>query len=324
MTGSTRNHSEVGPAQRWSHGLAVITAAATLLLIFVGGVVTNTGSGLAVPDWPTTFGYNMFLYPWSKMVGGIFYEHSHRLIGSVVGLLTVALAVVLWQADARRWVRWLGVAAVVAVIVQGILGGLRVVLLEHALAIVHGCLAQAFFALLVALAVVTSRWWHETRLDAVGIERSLRSFSIVTAAMVYAQIVVGAFVTHIGGGWLHLHLLVAAAVIAHVVLIARRVLGPHADRLELRRPTLQLLGLTALQLALGLALFAGRMGVTLLAPGAALLLPTTHRITGALMLGLAVLLALRLFRLGASRPAVAAMPESLSRLSSGRGQEVIA
>src|SRR5436309_1631193 len=129
----------------WPHHLAVVTADATLLLIFVGGVVTNTGSALAVPDWPTTFGYNMFLYPWSRMVGGIFYEHSHRLIGSVVGMLTVTCAVWLWLTEDRKWMRVVGLVAVVAVIAQGILGGLRVLLLEHGLAIIHGCVAQAFF-----------------------------------------------------------------------------------------------------------------------------------------------------------------------------------
>src|SRR5713101_4422224 len=113
-------------SSRWPHRLAVVTAAATLLLIFVGGLVTNTGSALAVPDWPTTFGYNMFLYPWSRMAGGIFYEHSHRLIGSAVGLLTIALAVWLWVTETRRWVRGLGLLAVAAVIAQGVLGGLRV------------------------------------------------------------------------------------------------------------------------------------------------------------------------------------------------------
>src|ERR1700692_4574300 len=88
---------------RWQHRLPVVTAGATLLLIFVGGVVTNTGSALAVPDWPTTFGYNMFLFPWSRMIGGIFYEHAHRLIGSGVGLLTIALAITLWLAEPRAW-----------------------------------------------------------------------------------------------------------------------------------------------------------------------------------------------------------------------------
>jgi cytochrome c oxidase assembly protein subunit 15 len=311
--------------RRWPHRLAVITAAATVVLIFVGGVVTNTGSGLAVPDWPTTFGYDMFLYPWSRMVGGILYEHSHRLIGAAVGLLTIALAISLWAADSRRWVRWLGVAAVAAVILQGVVGGLRVVLVDQSLAIVHGCVAQAFFALLVALAAFTSRWWCKNEPSQPPlVSRSLSSFSIVTAAMVYVQIGVGALVTHIGGGWLHLHVLVAVVVVAHVMLLARRVLREHADRVELRRPALQLLGLTALQWTLGLALFAERMGAILLPPGPALMLPTTHRITGALILGVAVMLTLRLVRLAASRQAVRAVPESLSPLRSRRGQQVTA
>src|SRR5438132_5493893 len=112
----------------WPHRLAVVTAAAALVLICIGGLVTNTGSALAVPDWPTTFGHNMFLYPWAQMVGGVFYEHSHRLIGAVVGVLTLALGVALWPSR----LRWLGVAAIVAVIAQGVLGGLRVVLLQGA------------------------------------------------------------------------------------------------------------------------------------------------------------------------------------------------
>src|SRR2546422_10813583 len=98
-------------------------------------LVTDTGAALAVPDWPSTFGYNLFFYPWSQMVGGIFYEHSHRLIGAAVGLLTLGLAAALWGAGG--WFRWLGLAAVVAVVAQGVLGGLRVVLLEDTLAIVH-------------------------------------------------------------------------------------------------------------------------------------------------------------------------------------------
>ena len=140
---------------RLAHRLALITAGATFVLILFGGLVTNTGAALAVPDWPTTFGHNMFLYPWAGMVGGIFYEHSHRLIGAVVGLLTLGLGAVLWGAGGR--LRWLGLAAVAAVVVQGLLGGLRVVLLQGTLAILHGCLAQAFFGLLVAIALLTSR-----------------------------------------------------------------------------------------------------------------------------------------------------------------------
>ena len=151
--------SAAGPAQAradtsvWPHRLAVVLACATFPLLFIGGLVTSKGAGLAVPDWPTTFGYNMFLYPWSKMVGNIFYEHSHRLVASAVGLLTIALTLAFWLRERRHWLRWLGVAALLLVILQGVIGGLRVVLLENTLAIVHAAFAQAFFALTVSLAI---------------------------------------------------------------------------------------------------------------------------------------------------------------------------
>ena len=131
----------------WSHRLACATAGATVGLIVAGGLVTNTGAALAVPDWPTTFGHNPFLFPWSGMVGGVLVEHGHRLLGAAIGMLTVILATVLGLVDARRWVRGLGLLAVVLVCAQGLIGGLRVVLLQDALALVHGCLAQLFFAL---------------------------------------------------------------------------------------------------------------------------------------------------------------------------------
>src|SRR3989442_15378056 len=137
-----------------AYRLALATLAATCVLILLGGLVTNTGAALAVPDWPSTFGHNMVLFPWSRMVGGILYEHSHRLMGALVGLLTLALAGALWREGGR--LRRLGLLAVAAVVAQGVLGGLRVVLLEDTLAIFHGCLAQAFFALLAVIALLTA------------------------------------------------------------------------------------------------------------------------------------------------------------------------
>src|SRR5687767_3511012 len=110
-----------------AHRLALVTVAATFVLILFGGLVTNTGAALAVPDWPSTFGHNMFLFPWSGMIGGVFYEHSHRLIGAVVGLLTLALAAALWPRGGR--LRMLGLIALGVVIAQGVIGGLRVILL---------------------------------------------------------------------------------------------------------------------------------------------------------------------------------------------------
>src|SRR5262245_55657187 len=145
---------------RWLNRFAWLTCVATLLLICSGGMVTSKNVGLAVPDWPTTFGYNMFLFPVSKWVGGILFEHTHRLMGSLVGFLTIILAVWVWLREDRRWVRSLGVIAVVGVILQGILGGLRVTMMKDQIGIFHACVAQAFLGLLVVIAVVTTKFWR--------------------------------------------------------------------------------------------------------------------------------------------------------------------
>ncbi|HXH84196.1 MAG TPA: COX15/CtaA family protein, partial [Candidatus Tectomicrobia bacterium] len=199
---------------RLAHRLAVSTAAATTALIVFGGLVTNTGAALAVPDWPTTFGHNMFLFPWSGMVGGVFYEHSHRLLGAVTGLLTLGLALAL--ARAGRRLAWLGLLAVAAVVAQGVIGGLRVVLLADGLAMVHGPLAHAFFGLVVAIAVLTSRRMAEPP----ALDPALRPAILAAAGLVYAQIVFGAFLTH--AGRIDLHLAGAVAVLVLVPLVAAR------------------------------------------------------------------------------------------------------
>jgi cytochrome c oxidase assembly protein subunit 15 len=142
------------------HWYAVVAAASVSLLICSGGLVTSHEAGMAVPDWPNTFGYNMFLFPISRWVGGVFFEHTHRLIASTVGLLTVILCIALFVIESRRWVKTLGLIAVGAVIVQGILGGLRVTENDAVLGLFHGCLAQSFFALMATIALVTSRFWE--------------------------------------------------------------------------------------------------------------------------------------------------------------------
>src|SRR3954454_23932849 len=143
----------------WVHRIALLTAAATFPLIFMGGLVTSHGAGMSVPDWPNSYGYNMFLFPPRLWVGGILYEHTHRLMGTVVGMFSIALALAAWKWETRRWARRLAYAVLGAVIFQGILGGLRVVLVKLDLAIVHACVAQAFFCLATLAAIVTSRWW---------------------------------------------------------------------------------------------------------------------------------------------------------------------
>src|SRR5690348_14675611 len=158
-------------------------------------MVTSKGVGLAVPDWPTTFGYNVFLFPVSKWIGGIFFEHTHRLIASIVGILTIVLATWLWQNEDRPAVRNLGLIAVAAVILQGILGGLRVAMLRDQIGIFHACLAQAFFALMVIIALVTSRCWRE-HVAAIRDGKSLRAIALLTTVLIYVQLALGATMRH--------------------------------------------------------------------------------------------------------------------------------
>ena len=185
-------------ASPWLNRFAWLTCIATLLLICSGGMVTSKNVGLAVPDWPTTFGYNMFLFPVSKWVGGILFEHTHRLMGSLVGLLTIVLAAWLWVSEPRQWVRNLGVIALFLVIVQGILGGLRVTMMKDHIGIFHACVAQAFLGLLVFIAVVTTRFWQSIgsgACDSIKPEL-LKPLAITITIAIYVQLGLGATMRH--------------------------------------------------------------------------------------------------------------------------------
>ena len=178
----------------------MLTAVCTFPLIFIGGLVTSHGAGLAVPDWPNTYGYNMFLFPPSKWVGNIFYEHGHRLFASFVGLLTTILAIWMWKKETRRWARWLGLIAFGTVLFQGILGGLRVVLLKQHIGIFHACLAQSFFCLVIALAFVTSRWWRTAAQKLDSRAAILRTACLITTIVVFCQLALGATMRHTNSG----------------------------------------------------------------------------------------------------------------------------
>jgi cytochrome c oxidase assembly protein subunit 15 len=284
--------------------------AMTLILILFGGLVTNTGAALAVPDWPSTFGHTMFLYPWSGMVGGVFYEHSHRLLGALVGVLTLALAAVLWPAGGR--LRWLGVLAVGAVVAQGVLGGLRVVLLSDSLALVHGCLAQACLALLVILAVLTS---PRGTGPGAPVDASLRTLTLMAGGLVYLQIVLGALLTHTGR--VDLHLVGAVAVFALVPAVTARW-RRHADPVAapLARSLLVLLGL---QLALGLGAFLARFSAIALPGGqpTVLALPVAHRLVGSLILAAVVALSVRALTVCAAATVAAVDAVGGSALTAG-------
>ncbi len=182
----------------WLNRFAWVTVVAALFLICSGGMVTSKGVGLAVPDWPTTFGYNMFLFPVSKWIGGIFFEHTHRLIASAVGFLTIILALWLWRSEDREWVRNLGVIAVAAVVLQGVLGGLRVTMLKNEIGIFHACLAQAFLGLLVVIAVVTTNFWRS--LENVVADPTkfgpIKMIALATTIAIYVQLALGATMRH--------------------------------------------------------------------------------------------------------------------------------
>lgn len=178
------------------HRFAWLTAAATLFLICSGGMVTSKGVGLAVPDWPTTFGYNMFFFPFSNWVGGIFFEHTHRLIASTVGFLSIILAFWLAFSKAARWVKILGWISLGTVILQGVLGGLRVTLLKDEIGIFHACLAQAFLGLVVIIALATSPIWKRLANVQTKAPRPLLTFALVGAGLIYGQLALGATMRH--------------------------------------------------------------------------------------------------------------------------------
>jgi heme a synthase len=214
----------------WPHRWAVLLACATFPLLWVGGLVTTTDAGMAVPDWPSTYGYNLFLYPWQTWLAGpwdIFVEHGHRLLGAGVGMITIGMLVVLWRTEPRAWVRWLGALALGLVVVQGVLGGMRVVLDERTLAMLHGCTGPLFFGLSVALACVTSpRWRNATMMDPVT-SGPIRSLAVVTCILIYLQIVLGAVLRHVPVATepatfataVRFHLFLAAVLSIHIVLL---------------------------------------------------------------------------------------------------------
>ena len=263
--------------------------------------------GLAVPDWPTTFGHNMFLFPWARMVGGVFYEHSHRLVASGVGFLTLVLAVCLWLKEPRAWIRWLGAAALLLVTIQGVVGGLRVVWLQQDFAIIHAALAQAFFGLMVAMALFTSRPWSEVRPRAPrpssGDWTMFQWFCLAATLLIYAQSLLGAVIRHTGTAVV-LHVLMALVVAVQIGLLVVRAFQLGDEVPVFRTLSLSLGLLLVLQLALGAGAYAARFLSfgAVWQPSVIVAVTTGHVVTGALMFALSVVLTLWAFRiLGAGR-----------------------
>jgi cytochrome c oxidase assembly protein subunit 15 len=248
---------------RWPHRWAVALACVTFPLLWVGGLVTTTDSGMAVPDWPNTYGYNLFLYPWQSWITGpwsLFLEHSHRLIGATAGLITIGLVVAVWLTESRRWIRWFSVAILTAVIIQGLLGGIRVLRDDRAVAMFHGCTGPLFFGLTVAMVAFTSRRWQgdEARhtLDAGG---HVCILAVVTCILAYLQIVVGAVLRHMPvsadpmtfAAAVRFHLLLATILSLHILALLWMVLRRARHVQPLNSLACALAGLLVIQLALG-------------------------------------------------------------------------
>lgn len=292
----------------WHHRYVKLVTICTVLLIAAGGMVTSTESGLSVPDWPTTYGWNMFTFPVSKWVGGIRYEHSHRLIASTVGFLTIIMAGWTWWVDPRSWVRRLGFAALGAVILQGLLGGLTVLFfLPAPISIGHAGLAQIFFCLTLTLALVTSPGWKNAA--APVDDAMLRRVAAVTTVLVYTQILLGATMRHTSAGlaipdfpyafghlippvWnapvaIHFAHRVGALIVTVAVLAtSSHVFYHHRGRRELVRPAFLLLMFLSMQVTLGAFVIWSGMDPVV---------NTAHVVNGALVLGTSLVLSLRSF-----------------------------
>lgn len=275
----------------WLHRYAVTLAVCTLFLVVAGASVTSKEAGLSVPDWPLSYGQVM-----PEMTGGVFFEHGHRMVATGVGFMTIILAVWLARVETRSWMKKLGFAALGAVIVQGLLGGLTVkLLLPPAVSVSHACLAQLFFSTTVAIALFTSKTWLE---GASVVEDhgwpSLRSLAIMTPAMVLIQIALGAAFRHRAIGVLP-HVLFSMVVTLAVLFTATFVMHQFPDHRALNASAKALLGVTFLQVMLGVAAYYTRLQAAE-QPLAMVLTTVAHVATGGLTLASSIVLSIQIMR----------------------------
>jgi heme a synthase len=286
------------PYHRGLHQFAIFTSCVALLLIVAGALVTSNDAGLSVPDWPTTFGS---IYKMPHMVGGVMYEHGHRMLAEFVGLLTIILAVWTWRAEKRLWLRCLGVAALGTVIMQGILGGITVLFyLPPAISSAHAAMAQTFFCIAVAIAVFTGRRWVEEqpRVELDTRRPSLFTLTLLSIFVLYVQLILGAMFRHRGlGWWPHVvHAGVVAIVLSWTAIRAISVY-PHVE--GVKRPAITMLSLMVSQLCLGFLAFITRVmwGHDAAQPESPMIVSTVvHVAVGALLLATTVVLAIQVWR----------------------------
>ena len=276
------------------HRFALLTAGATFLLIIAGALVTSKEAGLAVPDWPLSYGTWM-----PPMVGNIVYEHGHRMLAAGVGLLSTILTVWLWKKEPRSWVRWLGLVALGAIVAQGLLGGITVLyFLPQPVSIAHASLAQIFFSLTVSLALFTSPSWRKKEPKALDADNPpLPRLCEATTLALFAQLVLGAAFRHSALGIVP-HLVGAAVVTLGAVWTTKRVWQRYSQQPELLRPALALAGLLGAQLLLGTGAYLARIATAdgVQPPGFLVVLTVAHVTVGALALAASVILTLQAHR----------------------------
>ena len=322
MLSVSPENSEVPPA-RVLHRLAVLAVCLVWPLIWVGGLVTTYDAGMAVPDWPSTYEDNMFLYPlqtWWQGPFDLFIEHGHRLLGAVVGFVAIGIVVAAYIKEPRRWVFYLALGVLAAVIGQGVLGGMRVVLGDRTLAMVHGCVGPAFFALCVVAAAVTSRfWWRSPNLEDSSkpeIGSGMLAVAVGLVVISYAQLVLGAQLRHVqpnatpGSFAMTVALHVMIAFFLWLLSVVAWLRLRRCGDLTLSRPGAGLIGLVGLQILLGLGTwvvnygwpsflewFPGATGFLLRSKGFFdSIIVTAHVATGSLILAVATLVLVRLLR----------------------------
>lgn len=291
------------PYNQAHHRFAVFAASVTFLLIIAGALVTSNDAGLSVPDWPTSFGS---LYKIPHLVGGVKFEHTHRMIAQFVGFLSIVLAVWTWRTDPRRWMKYLGVTALGLVIAQGILGGLTVLFyLPPAISSAHAALAQTFFCVVVLIAVFTCRTWMEEirpieslRIHSDDGRPSLLTLALLSIFVLYVQLILGAMFRHHGLSWWP-HVLNAAIVAIVLAWTSIRALSRYSAIDSVRRPAITMLALMIAQLCLGFVAFLTRVawGHDAVQPELPMVVSTVaHVAVGALLLATTAVLAVQVWR----------------------------
>jgi cytochrome c oxidase assembly protein subunit 15 len=243
---------------RGLHRFAVVLSCCIFVLIVAGALVTSEDAGLSVPDWPTSFGS---IYKIPPMVGGVKFEHTHRMIAEGVGLLTILFCVAAFRIDRRKWLRGLSLAAIGTVILQGVLGGLTVLFfLPWYISSAHAGLAQTFFGIAVLMAVYTGRDWMGWRASQISDEGtpSTRTLAVLSLCAVYLQLFFGAGFRHSGISILP-HLVNAVLASGILTWTVVRVLSRYGNIAELRRPATAIVALLLVQLGLGFAAYLTRV-----------------------------------------------------------------